>query len=648
MGELRFVKGCCPLDCQDTCSWVAHVDAGQVITVRGAKEHPFTRGVLCAKVNDYQARTYAPDRLLHPLRRVGPKGSGQFERISWGEALDTIAERFSGIIAQHGAEALLPHRYLGSMGIVQRRALMRLFNALGASRIYGSICGAAGNVLADEGMPRGFDPEDLVHSRLILLWGANVLTTSHHHWYFMEEARRRNGARIICIDPRRTRTARQCDEHIALRPGSDPVLAAGMAHVMFREGLVDLAFAQAVTEDLDSYRDQVAPWTPDRASDICGITPEEVVHLARTFAEARPAVIRAGIAPQQTVHGEDFVRALGALSIIGGHWRHPGGGLFIETSPLLDEGRAECPELTAGNPRRLDLARLGETLTDENLDPPIKGLMIWCVNPAVSQPDAGRVWKGLAREDLFTVVLEHFLTDTARFADIVLPSTTQLEHFDIVGAWGHHYISVNNPAMEPLGEAKSHGEVMRLLAQHVGLKHPELRASDEDIAASALPPDVSLPELKAAGWVKTSPPAPAFTSKLHLASGVPARTVPAGALQLLTPKAHFFLNSSFVNMPRQRKAEGCPTLEMNPEDATERGLQDGQGVLVQKGSLSISATLHVTDAIRPGTLALPGKWWGSLSREAAVANLLTGSVWSPGGQPAYNDTFVDVVRAPVV
>jgi anaerobic selenocysteine-containing dehydrogenase len=426
MGESRLVKGCCPLDCQDTCSWVAEVDDGRVTAVRGAKDHPFTRGVLCAKVNDYPARTYSPDRLLHPLRRVGAKGSGAFERISWDAALDVVAERFSNIAATHGAEALLPHRYLGSMGMVQFRSPMRLFHALGASRISGGICNVAANEAAKDGLPLGFDPEATVDSRLILLWGINILSTCHHHWHFIQEARRRHGARVICLDPIRTRTARQCDEHIALRPGTDTVLAAGLARVMLEEGLADLDFASSACVDLDALTEAVAPWLPERVAEVCGIAAETVTRLAREFATARPALIRAGVGPQQSANGEEFVRALHSLAVLGGHWRHSGGGVFIKTSPDIDALRAERPDLIPHDqsPRFLDMARLGETLTDPALDPPVHGLMIWGTNPAVVQPDAGRVRRGLLRDDLFTVVLEHFMTDTARFADVVHPRRT--------------------------------------------------------------------------------------------------------------------------------------------------------------------------------------------------------------------------------
>ena len=648
MAERRLVKGCCPHDCQDTCSWVAHVEGDRVVRVEGARDHPFTRGALCAKINDYEKRTYAPDRLLHPLRRTGPKGSGEFERISWDLAAGIIAERFHSIIAEYGGEALLPLNYLGSMGVVQRRALMRLFHALGASQQVGSICGAAGNVLEAEGHPRGFDPEQIADSRMIIVWGANILTTCHHHWHFIEEARRRHGAIVVCVDPRRTRTAERCDRHLAVRPGTDRFLAAGMAHVMFAEGLVDAERA-AVAADLDLLREEVNPWTPERASDICGISPEELVRLAREFGAARPATIRGGVAPQQTAAGEDFMRSLSALVILGGHWRHPGGGLFVEASPVLYESRAARPDLAPRPPRRLDLARLGETLTSATLSPPIKGLMVFGTNPAVVQADVARVRAGLAREDLFTVVAEHFLTDTARYADVILPSTTQLEHFDVNGAWGHHYVSVNNPAIAPLGETKSHGEMMRLIAARMGLDNPALRETDEEIAASALPDEISLERLKAEGWRKTFPSRPDLEPGTLRISGFTRGDRPQrdGQLQLLTPKAHYFLNSSYVNLARQRRGMERPTLDMHEADAAARGLTDGERVAIRNSQGEVMAWLHVGTSVRPGVVSLTGKWWSQPAETSAVTNVLTPSAWTPGGQPAYNDTFVEVVASPL-
>jgi len=641
------VRGCCPLDCQDTCSWVAHVEDGRVVRVEGARDHPITRGALCAKVNDYQERTYAPDRILHPLRRVGRKGDRAFERIGWDEALDTIAGRFKEIAASSGAEAILPVNYLGSMGVVQRRALMRVFHALGASRFHGSVCGAAGNALADEGHPRGFDPELFVEARFVLLWGSNLLSTAHHQWRLLDEARRRNGARIVAIDPIRTRTARAADEHVSLRPGTDAALAAGIAHVLFAENLADVDFASAVASDVEAYRALAAEWDPARAAAETDVPAETIVRLAREFGAARPALIRCGVAPQQSVDGEASVRALSALAIAGGHWRLPGGGLYIESGPELDERRATRPDLQPRDTRSLDIARIGELLLDPSLDPPVRSLVVWGMNPAVTQPDAAQVRLGLAREDLFTVVLEHFMTDTARYADIVLPSTTQLEHFDLQGSWGHHYISMNEPAIAPLGEALSHGEIARRLAERLGLHHPALRESDEAIAASALPADVTLDMVRERGWLKRSPTAAPFatgTERVRIAEAPPVRARPgAGQLQLLTPKSHFFMNTTFANMPRQRAAMKRPTLDLHPDDAGARGVADGSQVILRNARGELRAWAHLTDTLHPGVAALAGKWWTAPPETSAVANLLTPSAFAPHGQPAYNDTFVEVL-----
>jgi anaerobic selenocysteine-containing dehydrogenase len=402
-----------------------------------------------------------------------------------------------------------------------------------------------------------------------------------------------------------------------------------------------------VAQDLDAYRELVEPWTPDRVAATCGIDADTVTRLAREFAAARPGLIRLSNGVQQSVQGEAIVRAVYALPMLAGHWRFPGGGHFCDASPVTDEAAVARPDLVPGNPRSLDLARLGETLTSTELDPPVHALMVWNANPAVSQPDVGRVRLGLARADLFTVVVEHFLTDTARYADIVLPSTTQLEHFDVQGAWGHHYMSLNQPAIAPQGETRSHGEIMCLLATAMGLDHPSLHETDEAIAASALPDGLTLDALRAAGWHKSSPPrftAAATGGRLCLAGPAPSLPAPPtdGSLQLLTAKGHHFLNSSFANMTRQRRAMVRPTLDMHPADAADRGLVDGEHVAVANDVATVHGWLHVTDDVRPGVVAMAGKWWSTPGDTDAVTNLLTPSRWSPGGQPAYNETYVTV------
>ncbi len=540
----------------------------------------------------------------------------------------------------------MPMFFLGSLGAVQHDALRRLFHVLGASRPIGSVCAQAGNVLAAEGYPRGFDPEEIEHAQLILVWGANLLSTAHHHWHFMAQARKQHGARIVVIDPIRTRTARAADEHVAIRPGTDFALALGLAHVLVAEGLADLEQSREWASDVDEYLAEIAEWPPSRAAEVCGIPETDIVRLGREFGSTSPSVIRGGVGPQQSVNGENFVRSISALSILSGHWSVKGGGLFLEAYPDFDISAAAGVELVTGVPRRLDIARLGPLLVDSAIEPPIMGLMIWNMNPATTLPDTASVRSGLSRPDLFTVVVEHFMTDTARYADIVLPSTTQLEHFDILGAWGHQYISVNNQAIAPLGEAKSHGEVMRLIAAQMGIDHPALRETDEQIAASALPDSVDLDQLKFDGWHKTLPPKPVPNPerpiRLAGSSGGPQSSAPPNMLRLLTPKGHFFMNTSFANMPRQRKAMKNPTLEMHGTDAAARDLADGQDVSIFNERGSIASQLHVSDDVQPGVVVLPGKWWSHPDDTAAVANLLAPSEWSPGGQPAFNDVFVHV------
>ena len=645
-GAPRLVRGCCPLDCQDTCSWVAHVEGGRVVRVEGAKDHPITRGALCAKVNDYQERTYAPTRILQPLRRTGRKGEGRFEPCTWDEALDEIARRLLDTAERHGAEAILPLNYLGSMGVLQRRALMRIFHGLGASRFHGSVCGAAGNAIEAEGHPRGFDPELMAEARYVLVWGSNPLTTAHHQWHFLAEARRRHGARIVVIDPIRTKSARAADEHVSIVPGTDAVLAAGFAHVLYRDSLVDRAFVDEVALDAEALEQDVARWTPERTASVTGVPAATIERIAREFGAARPGLVRGGVGIQQSEGGEDVVRALSMLAILPGHWKLPGGGLYIESGPTLDERRASRPDLGRQGVRSLDLARLGEHLTNPTLEPPIRALVVWGMNPAVTQPDAGRVREGLAREDLFTVVLEQVMSDTARYADIVLPSTTQLEHLDLQGSWGHHYISLNEPAIAPLGESRSHGDVLRALAPRLGLVGGPYAESDEAIMSATLPDGVSLDDLRRQGFVKRSPAPPRFGARLRLSSGpVEPPVAPPGRLRLLTPKSHYFLNTTFGEMPRQRAAMQRPTLELHPDEAAARGLADGQAVWVRNGGGRLRATLRITTDIHPGVAALPGKWSMEPAETSAVANLLTPAAYAPHGQPAFNDTWVEVLDA---
>jgi len=639
------VKGCCPLDCQDSCAWIAHVEDGRVTRVEGVKDHPITRGVLCAKVRDYEARLTAPGRLLHPLRRAGPKGSGQFARITWDEALGEIAQRFRTIIAEHGGAALLPFNYMGSMGVVQRHAPMRIFHALGSSLTRGGVCTASAVALMGEGHPVSIDPENMGAAKLVVLWGLNMLTTCHHQWHFVDQARKA-GATVIAIDPRATRTAKQCDHHLAPRPGSDEALAAAVGRHLLSSGQADLELAELWVSDLEAYRAAVEPWTFAAAAAATGIVEADIARLAEAFAEARPSLIRAGVGLQQSVNGERTVRALSALAILGGHWRQTGGGLSILTLPEFDESPARRMDLRKGGPRYLPGARLAEVLTDRSLSPPIKGFMVWSANPAATQIDSPRMIQGLMREDLFTVVTDHFLTDTARHADIVLPATTQLEHVDVQGAWGHSYVLANDKAVAPIGEARSSGAIMRGLADKLGLDDPAFRESDEEIAASVMPEGWSFDGLRADGWRKSPAPRPgmvARSKKLRISDGpvIVQPALPQGHLQLLTPKGHYFLNTTFANMDRQRQSAHGPVLHMSASDAEDRGLAYGAQVVVRGGDNSLALRLAISDTVRSGVVALDSKWWNA----EAGANLLTTSRWSAANQPAYNDAYITVERA---
>lgn len=640
------VKGCCPLDCQDSCAWEAEVESDSVVRVTGSRDHPITRGVLCTKVKDFEQRITAPGRLLHPLKRVGAKGSGQFERISWDQALDEIATRFTSIINEHGAEALMPFCYLGSQGVVQRLAPMRLFHALGASLPVGGLCAVSAMALMNEGHPIGVDPEETPNAKLIIVWGQNVLTTCHHQWHFIDAARKQ-GARIVAIDPCLTRTAQQCDVYLAPRPGTDVILAAAIGRHLLASGQADLDLAAKWVGDLDQYRATVEPWTFAAAARETDVTADNIQMLAEAFATAQPALIRAGIAPAQARNGDDFVRSLSALAILGGHWRHDGGGLSILSMPQLNEARAARSDLIKGKPRSLDIARLGEIL--EATDRPVKGLMVWTANPAATQIDGPRVKRGLARDDLFTVVAEHFLTDTARYADIVLPATTQFEHVDVQGAWGHHYVMANAAAIAPRGEARSSGAIMRGLAQRMGRTHPALLESDEEIAQSALPEGWSFLDLLQSGWRKSPTPRPSLqerSEKLSITfAAIPVPQLEEGHLQLLTPKSHYFMNSTFANTARHQTQQGPAAVHLNPADATARGFNAGDVVVLRAGSGAVTVPVVIDANIRAGVATLEGKWWEEGNEANPAMNRLSSSLWAPSGQPAFNEIYVLVERA---
>ena len=492
----RVVRGACPHDCPDTCAMLVTVEDGRATRVAGDPDHPFTRGFLCAKVNRYIERTYHPDRLLYPMRRTGPKGADSSSAFRGMTRSTRSPTRLNEIRASaDGPQAILPYSYAGTMGLVQGSSMdRRFFHLIGASMLDRTICSMAGTMgmRMTVGANIGADPEGIPESDLILLWGTNTLTANPHLWPFVLEARER-GAKIIAIDPIRTRTAAQCDEWVAIRPGTDAALALGMMHVLFELGLEDDDYIAAHTLGIEQLRERAREYSPERVSSITGIPAETIVSLGERYARAKAAFIRVNYGLQRHAGGGMAVRTIACLPALTGHWRRPGGGVQLSSSAnfAFDKRALERPDFSPPV-RTINMIRLGEALTSPNAGvggPPVRALIVYNSNPAAVAPDRNAVLRGMAREDLFTVVLEHFQTDTADYADIVLPATTQLEHWDIHLSYGHHYVTLNQPSIEPLGESLPNSEIFRRIAARMGLDHPALRDDDVTMIRQALDVD---------------------------------------------------------------------------------------------------------------------------------------------------------------
>jgi anaerobic selenocysteine-containing dehydrogenase len=469
-GQRTIVRGACPHDCPDTCAMLVTVEDGRAISVRGDPEHPFTRGGLCVKVNNYEQRVYSSDRVLYPLKRSGPKGTSQFTRVSWDEALGVIRDRWTDIIDNFGPAAILPYSYLGTEGILNGLNVGdAFFNKLGATISEWTFCdsGSCTAYFMTIGPSHGMDPESFKHSKYIILWACNTISTNLHHWPFIAEAKN-NGAKLVVIDPVKTRTAREADWHIPIRPGTDAALALGMMNVIISEDLVDHHYVKNYTEGFEELKDRVQAYSPESVAEITGISPQDIRTLAREYATTQPSVIRIGVAIERHTGGGQTVRAAACLPALVGAWRRVGGGMLqlpIWAFPVKWENLMR-PDWIKPGTRILNQWRLGPALIgEEKLDPPIKSLFVYNSNPAVVVPEQDKIIRGLEREDLFAVVSEQFLTDTARYADIILPATTQLEQFDIMFSWGHLYLSLNQKAIEPLGEAVPNTELFRRLAR---------------------------------------------------------------------------------------------------------------------------------------------------------------------------------------
>ncbi len=673
---VRLVRGACPHDCPDTCALEIGVQAGRVVRVAGAADHPSTQGVLCTKVSRYAERTYHPDRVLQPLRRVGPKGSRHFEAVSWDAALDDIARRLAAIAARD-PQAIVPYSYAGTMGLVQGEAMAgRFFHKLGASRLDRTICSSAGGdaLLATYGAKVGMHVGFFSESRLILIWGSNPITSSLHFWTLAQQAKRQ-GARLICIDPRRSETADKCHQHIALRPGSDGALALGLMHELVQHDWLDHDYLARHVDGWPALRERALQWPPERVAAVCGIDAAVVRELAREYGNTAPAAIRLNYGMQRVRGGGSAVRLIALLPCLTGAWRHRAGGLLLSSSGwfrhVRDDAALQRPDLLAGRqPRTINMTTIGDALlapASAAFGPRIEALIVYNSNPVAVAPDSAKVAAGFARDDLFTVVLEHFLTDTADQADYVLPATTQLEHWDVHTAYGHTDVLVNQPALPPLGQARSNAAIFRALAARMGFDEPCFADDDQALARSAFKAEaIDFDQLCARGWLPLPlPEAPFADGGFFTASGkaqadapglgvadhVPnyecAEATPELAarypLAMISPPARHFLNSSFVNVQSLRAIEGEPLLEIHPDDAAARGIHSGQVVAVFNDRGRYRCKAAVSTRARPGVVNGLGIWWRKLGLDGRNVNELTHQrLTDIGRAPTFYDCLVEV------
>ncbi len=657
----RTVHAACPHDCPDTCAIRVTVDRGVAVRVQGDPDHPPTHGALCTKVARYTERTYHPDRLLHPLRRVGPKGSGRFEAVGWDEALAAIAARLADI-AERDPRAILPYSYSGTLGLVQGEAMAaRFFNRLGASALDRTICSSAGStgLKATYGRSVGMHVEHFAESRLIVVWGSNSIASNLHFWSFAQAAKR-NGATLVCIDPRRTETADKCHRHIALLPGTDGALALGLMQQLIANDWLDHEYLERHTDGWEPLREQALRWTPERTAGVCGIGAAEVRALAQDFGTVRPAAIRLN-------YGMQRVRGGGSAA-----WRHRAGGLLLSASgwPRLRQQALQRPDLRGGAAMRtINMSTIGDDLLRESsadFGAKIEALIVYNSNPVAVAPESPKVVRGFAREDLFTVVLEQFQTDTADYADYVLPATTQLEHFDVHTSYGHTYVLVNEPAIAPLGEARPNTEIFRGLARALQFNDDCFADSDEQIGVAAFGDEIDFERLRRDGWVKLPvADAPFANGQFPTANGR-AQFAPPGLgvaeylppyesrqsnpglaarypLAMISPPARHFLNSSFVNVRSLRSIEGEPLLEIHPADAADRDLKDGSVVRAFNDRGEYRCKLKITDRARPGVVVGLGIWWRKLGPAGTNVNELTHQRLTDIGRAAtFYDCLVEV------
>jgi anaerobic selenocysteine-containing dehydrogenase len=679
----RTVQAACPHDCPDTCAMRVTVQGDKVIKLQGDPDHPTTNGALCTKVSRYAERTEHAERVLRPLKRVGPKGRGEFVPVSWDEALTDIAARL-GEIAARAPEAILPYSYAGTMGMVQGEGMAaRFFNKLGASRLDRTICSnAGGDALATTyGAKVGMHVEHFAESQLIVIWGSNSIASNLHFWP-LALAAKRAGATLVCIDPRRTETAEKCHHHLALTPGSDGALALAVMHELIVNDWLDADYIERHVDGWAGLRERALAWAPERAAPECGLAPAQIREFARLYGTTRPAAIRLNYGMQRVRGGGNATRLIALLPCLTGAWRHRAGGMLLSSGGWFAPFRNQKlghPELLAGHtPRTVNMSTIGddllrqagETLPDgRTFGPRIEALVVYNSNPVAVAPDSRRVVAGFCRDDLFTVVLEHFLTDTADHADYVLPATTQLEHWDVHASYGHTTLVINEPALTPRGESRSNAAIFRALAQRMGFDEPCFGDDDLALARQAVAAAVPFDKLRSVGWFQLPlPEAPFAEGGFPTPSGrvqcdVPGiglpdylppyesvRSAPELArrfpLAMISPPARNFLNSTFVNVKSLRAIEQEPVLEIEPSDAASRGIADGDEVRVFNDRGDYRCVARVSPRARAGVVHGLGVWWRKYGLDGTNVNELTHQrLTDMGRAPSFYDCLVEVERA---
>ncbi len=671
MSEPRVVRTTCTHDCPDACSALVTVDeAGRAVDIKADRSHPITGRHLCVKVDRYLDRVYSPDRVLTPLRRTGPKGSGEFKTISWAAALDEIVSRWQQVISESGPEAILPYSYLGSMGMLDAFGTCdALFNRLGATQLDRSICGPQWFALSGLTQWPWSDSENLPETKTVVVWGMDPVSTSIHTWNLIRKARKQNDAKLVVVDPYRSRTAAYADLHLRPHPGTDGALAMAVAHVIFRDELYDKGYVTAHTSDLEAYREAVEEWTPAAASVETGVGEADIEQFAELYATARPAAIRLGVGMQRATGSGSALRAIQCLPALTGQWKWAGGGIHQSVSiGQMNIGALMRDDFVPEGTREVSMIRLGQALTDEALAPQIEAIYVWNSNPAAIAANQQLVLKGLERDDLFTVVHDQFVTDTARYADIVLPATTMIEHADLVGSWGYSYVSWNEAAIEPVGESKSNSEVARLLAARLGFAEELFKLSDRELMELALADSpaeqagVGAARLQKDGFARIGPEPGVATSADNtfafscealkqvgldpVVSYVPpARGPQAGGrypLRLLTLKRHHSINTSYALLPVMTGAEPEALVEIHPEDAADRGLSDGDLARVHNEFGALEYKVLVTDKTPKGCVAVPFGRSGTSESPASVNSLTSDELGDLANGPTFCDNHVEV------